>query len=217
MEMRTFMGEDENEETQDEHSPGGLAVETLSNIKTVASLTLEAERADEYDIALKHEDPHPMRSNLIKGSLSGTGQCIQMWSFAIMFWFGGYLLLNYPESFTYRSYLISMFSLFFSMYGLTLAFEGTVDREKAKAAAQRIFTLADRKSLIDPLSDDGVIILDDGTVQPVPKSNRRSKELRSAEDQSQCQPIPCYRVWLIVTLAALIGLGAGVGIGYKKA
>lgn len=72
-----------------------------------------------------------------------------------MFWWGGWLLLNYPESFTYRSYLISMFALFFSMYGLTVATEGAVDREKAKAAAHRIFALTDRQSKIDPLGDEG--------------------------------------------------------------
>jgi hypothetical protein len=50
------------------------------------------------------------------------------------------------------------------MYGLTLAFQGAVDREKAKAAAERIFTLTDRKSHIDPLSDEGLIVSDDGAV-----------------------------------------------------
>jgi hypothetical protein len=53
---------------------------------------------------------------------------------------------------------------FFSMYGLTLAFQGAVDREKAKKAAQRIFALTDRRSQIDPLSDEGVIVAVDGTV-----------------------------------------------------
>jgi hypothetical protein len=50
------------------------------------------------------------------------------------------------------------------MYGLTIAFQGAVDREKAKAAAARIFALADRRSQIDPLSDEGLIVSDDGTV-----------------------------------------------------
>ena len=48
-----------------------------------------------------------------------------------------------------------MFSLFFSLYGLTLATQGAVDREKAKRAAVRIFALADRESQINPLSDAG--------------------------------------------------------------
>jgi hypothetical protein len=48
-----------------------------------------------------------------------------------------------------------MFSMMFCLYGLTLATEGTVDREKAKRAAARIFELTDRKSLIDPLATEG--------------------------------------------------------------
>lgn len=63
--------------------------------------------------------------------------------------------MNYPNKFSYREYLISMFSLFFSLYGLTLAAQGAVNREKAKQAAARIFELTDRQSLIDPLSDSG--------------------------------------------------------------
>lgn len=85
-----------------------------------------------------------------------------------MFWFGGYMLLHYPETFTYNAYLTSMFSLFFSIFGLSLAFQGSVDREKAKKAAHRIFALIDRTSLIDPLSDDGAMILDNGKLHSAP-------------------------------------------------
>jgi hypothetical protein len=75
MEMRTFLGEDETDDsTMDEHSPGGIVLESLSNIRTVASLTLEMERCVEYDVALNGENSHPIRTNFIKGSLSGVGQ-----------------------------------------------------------------------------------------------------------------------------------------------
>jgi hypothetical protein len=77
MEMRTYIGEDEVEDKEmDEHSPGGIVHESLSNIRTVASLTLEAERSDEYDAALIAEDPKPFRSTVMKGSLSGIGQYV---------------------------------------------------------------------------------------------------------------------------------------------
>jgi ATP-binding cassette subfamily B (MDR/TAP) protein 1 len=157
MEMRTYLGEDEGkDEVQDEHSPGGIATETLGNMRTVASLSLESSRADEFDRALREEEKHPIRENFIKGTATGVGQFLQFWGFALMFWWGSWLLTNYPETYSYRSYLISMFSLFFSMYGMTTAAQGAVNREKAKAAGKRIFELTDRKSQIDPLSDDGM-------------------------------------------------------------
>ena len=72
-----------------------------------------------------------------------------------MFFWGGWLLNNYPDVYSFRDFLISMFALFFSLYGLTIATEGAVDRKKANRAAARIFELTDRESAIDPLSTEG--------------------------------------------------------------
>ena len=156
MEMKTYLGEDEGDANQiDEHSPGGIVVETLADIRTVASLTLEPERAEAYADALAKEDEHPVRNSIVKGSGSGLGQFTQMWGFGLMFFFGGWLLNEYPGEFTYRDYLIALFAFMFSLYGLAAAFEGTADREKAKAAAFRIFEVIERKSLIDPLAAEG--------------------------------------------------------------
>jgi len=48
-----------------------------------------------------------------------------------------------------------MFSLLFSLSGLGMAAQGATDRDKAKIAGERIFTLVERESAIDPLSKDG--------------------------------------------------------------
>lgn len=72
-----------------------------------------------------------------------------------MFWWGGWLLSKYPNTFIYRDFLISMFSLLFAMFGLGMAAQGATDKEKAKSAARRIFALTERKSAIDPLSTEG--------------------------------------------------------------
>jgi len=130
-------------------------VESLLNIRTVAALTIEEQRSAEFAEALQKEDPTPVRTNLVKGCTSGLGQFIQLWSIALLFWWGGWLLYKYPEEFTYRDFLISMFSLLFSLSGLAVAAQGATDREKAKAAAARVFELTDRESAIDPLSCEG--------------------------------------------------------------
>lgn len=155
MEMKTYMGEIAAENDEDVNSPGSIVVETLLNIRTVASLNLETTRVIEFDKALVAEDPMPIRSNIVKGSASGLGQFVQMWGLALMFWWGGYLLFHYPESFDYRDFLISMFSLLFSISGMGVAAQGATNRDKAKLAAERIFELTDRKSLIDPLGEGG--------------------------------------------------------------
>jgi ATP-binding cassette, subfamily B (MDR/TAP), member 1 len=155
-EMAMYMGEDEADlDAYEEHSSGGIVVESLLNIRTVASLAIESERIKEFKEALAHENPHPFRSNFIKGSTSGLGQFVQMWGIALMFWWGGWLMFTYPNQYEFRSYLISMFSLLFALSGMGFAMQGATDREKAKGAAERIFALIDRKSEIDPLSEEG--------------------------------------------------------------
>ena len=100
------MGHDQGlDKAPDENSPGGIVIEALSNIRTVASLTLEEQQAREYSRALDREDPHPIRTNLIKGCASGLGQLLQMFGMSLMFFWGSYLMSHYSETFSYRSFV----------------------------------------------------------------------------------------------------------------
>lgn len=155
VEMRMYMGEDHVEAEEDENSPGGIVVETLLSMRTVAALTIEKRRSEEYLAALKREDPAALKTNIKKGATTGLGFFIQCWGMALLFWWGGWLLSKYSDTFSYNSFLISMFALLFSLSGLGAAAQGATNRERAKVAANRIFALLDKKSQIDPLSDEG--------------------------------------------------------------
>jgi hypothetical protein len=79
MEMRTYLGEDEGDADQmEDHSPGSIVMDTLREIRTVASLTLEKQRAEEYADALEKVDRHPIRTKIVKRSGSGLGQFTQV-------------------------------------------------------------------------------------------------------------------------------------------
>ncbi|KAL9190432.1 hypothetical protein ACHAXT_007643 [Thalassiosira profunda] len=155
MEMKMYMGEDDADIKEDEDGPGAIAIESLLNIRTVASLSLEETRLDDYTEALRKKHPESLLETFKKCSLVASGQFIQMWGIALMFWWGGFVLWKWPDAFTFRDFLISMFSLLFSLSGLGMAAQGATDRDKAKAAGERIFTLIDRESAIDPLSEEG--------------------------------------------------------------
>lgn len=154
--VKLFFGEDEGDESDiGKNSPSGIVVETLLNMRTVASLNIEETRSREYSEALRSENPTPIRSVLFNGALIGLGQLVQQWSMALMFFWGGWLLYTYPRIYSYRDFLISLFSLMMSISGMTFGTQGATDKEEAKAAAKRIFHLIDRRSAIDPLSDAG--------------------------------------------------------------
>jgi hypothetical protein len=96
-ELQMYMGEDEGDVNEHEtNSSGDIVVESLLNIRTVASLAIEEKRADEYALALAAEDPHAIRNNAIKGSTSGLGQFVQMWGVALMF-------CKFPQRLKHRS------------------------------------------------------------------------------------------------------------------
>jgi ATP-binding cassette, subfamily B (MDR/TAP), member 1 len=87
MEMQMYVtGEDEGDESvvEDEKSPGGIVVESLLNVRTIASLTIEERKLYEYSEALREENRHPLRTNCIKGSGAGLGQFFQMWGMGLM-------------------------------------------------------------------------------------------------------------------------------------
>jgi len=153
-EMKIYYGEDDVHK-EDENSPGGIVVETLMNIRTIASLAIEKQRSDEYKKALKEEELGLIKPTFLRSCTTGLGFAMQMWCMALWFWWGGFLLWKYPGVWSYRDFLISMFSLMFSLSGMAAAMMGITKREKAKEAAARIFELIDRESKIDPLSSAG--------------------------------------------------------------
>lgn len=72
-----------------------------------------------------------------------------------MVWWGGWLLVNYPDHYNFRDFLVAMFAMLFSLTGLAMAASDAASGEKAKPAAARIFEIIDRNSTIDPLSNQG--------------------------------------------------------------
>lgn len=158
LEIQTYMGDDLGVKTTEElppNSSGGIIVESLLNIRTVASLTIEEERLKEYEAAVTREDANPMRQIVLKGCTGGISMFVQLWGMGLMNWFGGWLLFRFPENYSFEDMLISMFGLMFGLTGIGIAMADLVDSEKAKSAAKRVFALIDRQSLIDPLAEDG--------------------------------------------------------------
>ena len=157
VEMKTMFGEDEGsgDEKEGLSSPGGIIVETLLNIRTVAALNMERQRYNDYVQALHKSEPHAVLNSVKSGATSGLSMIIQQWSNALQFWWGGWLLFNYPEVFSFEDFLVSMFALLFSLFALGAATQGASDKDKAKKAAGRIFYLLGRKSAIDPLGTEG--------------------------------------------------------------
>lgn len=161
VEMKQMLGEDEGSDqvSQDEmNSPGGILVETLLNIRTVSALTLEEQRAKDFERSISSAQSRYIRDGFMSGLTGGLSMFIQQWINALQMWFGGYLIFHFPELYTFKDFLISNFAILFALFGLGAAFNGLSEKKVTEKSAGRIFYLLDRKSEIDPLSEEGIKI-----------------------------------------------------------
>lgn len=152
-------GDEKASEADDLTTPGGIIVETLLNMRTVAALSLEPHRLIAYEEAVNKHEPScrsAVTSALLTGGIS---QFVQQWVNALQLWFGGWVLVNNQDTYEVRDFLVANFAVLFSLFGLVSAFQDMADSEEVKKSAGRIFYLLDRKSTINPLSDEGKKLL----------------------------------------------------------
>jgi len=157
LEMAQMFGTDESLGNVAEglSTPGGIIVETLLNVRTVAALTLEDQRFADYESALLKTEQNYVVASFTSGMTFGLSQFLQQWINALQMWWGGWLLNQSWNSYSFNDFLISNFALLFSLFGLGAAFQDISDRKEVEKSGGRIFHLLDRKSAIDPLSDEG--------------------------------------------------------------
>jgi len=157
LEMKQFLGEDEGDLDAADglNSPGGIVVETLLNIRTVAALTMESKRYEDYKRALLRSEPNWQLDAVKAGLTGGISQFIQQWINALQMWFGGWLLQEFQDTYEMKDFLISNFAVLFALFGLGAAFQDASDRKEVEKACGRVFYILDHKTTIDPLSTEG--------------------------------------------------------------
>merc|ERR1719323_2569501 len=153
LEQRIIIGADSIEKVAFEKS-AKLAIEAITNIRTVAGLRVEQKYIDMYKDLLSVPLQQNKKRSHMRGILFGFSQGIQYLSWGLTLWFGGYLVdigqAEYTDVFTVQNAIIGGAG----MIGYSFAFVS--DFNKAMVAAARVFQLLDRKPLIDANQDAGL-------------------------------------------------------------
>jgi len=141
-------------ELSDQESGNQIAVEAISNIRTVASLGLEEMFADEYDKQLESTHRRFVKKAFFRGLVYGAAQCVPTFAYVAVFGVGKPLILD--GSLPYSNLFIVTESLIYgtAVVGAAVAF--SPDFQKAFVAARRIFALLDRKPTIDSSLESGL-------------------------------------------------------------
>lgn len=134
-------------------SSASYASEAISAIRTVASLTREADVLSQYRASLATQQRASLRSVLKSSLLYAASQSFLFFAFALGFWYGATLLGKFE--YTMFQFFLCFSAIIFGAQSAGTIFSFAPDMGKAHHAAQELKTLFDRQPAIDTWSGEG--------------------------------------------------------------
>ncbi|XP_053571698.1 ATP-dependent translocase ABCB1-like [Bombina bombina] len=137
---------------------GRISTEAVENIRTVVSLTREDAFYNRYNASLGGPYRDALGKAPIYGATYAVAQSINYFVNAAVFRFGAWLIAHCYMQF--ENVFIVFSAIIFAAMSIGQSNSFAPDFGKAKASAQRIFKLLDRKPIIDSDSDAGKTLKD---------------------------------------------------------
>ncbi|UPR04558.1 ABC transporter [Chloropicon primus] len=154
MQVEMILGQSKAGDSEDPKI-GSLAGESLNSIRTVTAFGLQKSVAQRYDGMLVNLEMST--DALLRKSVGfGASFSLQHWAWALLMWFGAWVIDNL--SFNFEDFSIAVFAFFFGLFGMSMAASGATDTKQAVNALTNIFQLLDRVTKIDPKSSAGVVL-----------------------------------------------------------
>ncbi|KAL6437843.1 hypothetical protein ACFW04_004283 [Cataglyphis niger] len=119
-----------------------IAVEAISNIRTVASLNKEECFFNRYCVELDHVAKATRTGSRLRGIVFSCGQTAPFFGYAISLYYGGYLVAK--EGLSYEKVIKVSEALIFGSWMLGQALAWAPNFNTAKISAGRVFRLLDR-------------------------------------------------------------------------
>ncbi|EEQ85957.1 multidrug-resistance transporter mdr2 [Blastomyces dermatitidis] len=132
------------------------ACEATSAIRTVASLTREADVCGSYHNQLAAQAKKSLVSVLKSSLLYAASQSMMMFCIALGFWYGGTLLGS--KEYSMFQFFVVFMEITFGAQSAGTVFSFAPDMGKAKSAAAEFKRLFDRKPVIDTWSKEGDVV-----------------------------------------------------------
>ncbi|XP_038049400.1 ATP-dependent translocase ABCB1-like isoform X2 [Patiria miniata] len=133
---------------------GKIVTETIENIRTVASLTIEPAFIQKYTEFMAKPYRDSQRDAHLSGLTYCISQCVIFFAYAAAFRLGGWLVQTCRMEF--QNVFLVFSAIIFGGFGLGRAMASAPDYNKAKTAAAFMFRLIDRIPPIDSYSEKGL-------------------------------------------------------------
>lgn len=139
--------------TKETSDAASFACEAASSIRTVATLSLEKYLLGKYRDKLGKQATDNLKFTNISASLYATSQGLSMFIFALVFWYGGNLLLK--QEYTVLQFFVVYSSIINGAQSAGAIFSFAPDMGEARDAAKLLKTFLNRIPKIDHWSPDG--------------------------------------------------------------
>ncbi|THH23041.1 hypothetical protein EUX98_g8136 [Antrodiella citrinella] len=153
--LRVVVLKDQQNKKAHEHS-AQLACEAAGSIKTVASLTREADCLAMYSQTLEEPLRNSNRSSFFSNSFYALSQSMSFYVIALIFWYGA-RLVSAREVSTFH-FFVALISTTFGSIQAGNVFMFVPDMSSARGAASDIVTLLDSMPEIDAESTEGGVL-----------------------------------------------------------
>jgi len=131
-----------------------LAVEAITNIRTIAGLQCEEQYTSMYTELLREPHKMTLKRSHLRGMIFGFSQAMQFFAWGITLWYGGTLIDDGKATFEDVFKVTNAIIGGAGMIGYSFAFTGDIN--KAFVAAGRIYRMLDRVPLIDSGDSTGL-------------------------------------------------------------
>jgi ATP-binding cassette subfamily B (MDR/TAP) protein 1 len=131
---------------------GSVAEEVISCIRTVVAFGGEDKEAQRYQVELNKAKAVGKKKSFSSGSVLFVTFFIMFSIDALAFWFSGYLV---REGASAGKVMTTFFAVIIGAFAIGNVTPNNDAINEARGAAVKVFEIIDRKSKIDPLSDEG--------------------------------------------------------------
>ncbi|PSN71926.1 leptomycin B resistance protein pmd1 [Corynespora cassiicola Philippines] len=139
--------------TKESTDAASFACEAASSIRTVASLSLESHLLDEYHAKLSAQAVGNMKFTNVSAVLYAMSQGLSMFIFALVFWYGGGLMLK--MEYTVLQFFVVYSAIINGAQSAGAIFSFAPDMGEAREAALLLKSFMNRVPKIDHWSEDG--------------------------------------------------------------
>ncbi|ORX93757.1 P-loop containing nucleoside triphosphate hydrolase protein [Clohesyomyces aquaticus] len=140
-------------QTKKSTDAASFACEAASSIRTVASLSLEQHLLDQYHQKLSEQAVTNVKFTQMSAILYSLSQGLSMFVFALVFWYGGTLMLN--REYTVVQFFICYASIINGAQSAGAIFSFAPDMGEARSAAKLLKSFLNRVPKIDSWSKQG--------------------------------------------------------------